>query len=56
MVQRTMWQSLVGQNNLKAFKYWTLQKEEDAKKFKDEFIRTYNFLAQKNNLPPIQWI
>lgn len=41
-------------NNLKAFKYWTLQKEEDAKKFKDEFIRTYNFLAQKNNLPPIQ--
>lgn len=41
-------------NNLKAFKYWISQNQEDAEKFKNAFIKTYNLLAKKNNLPLIQ--
>ena len=43
-----------GKNNLSAFRYWISQNQEDAEKFKNVFIKTYNLLAKKNNLPLIQ--
>lgn len=41
-------------NNLKAFKYWISQNQAVAEDFKNAFIKTYNLLAKKNNLPLIQ--
>lgn len=41
-------------NNLKAFKYWISQNQAVAEEFKNAFIKTYNLLAKKNNLPLIQ--
>lgn len=41
-------------NNLKAFKYWVSQNQAVAEEFKNAFIKTYNLLAKKNNLPLIQ--
>lgn len=43
-----------GKNNLSAFRYWISQNQEDAEKFKNAFIKTYNLLAKKNNFPLIQ--
>ena len=42
-----------GKNNLSAFTCWCKRHPDDANAFLEEFVKTYNYLAKKNEMPLI---